>query len=277
MHLRAALLALAAAALLAGCGEDDDRDARGDAPRPAGAEPAFVTLPDVRAAFADAGLDTVETGLGPALDEEVPEPALAAKRYEIRPTSREFELYVFPDAALARDAVPDLRDTELAEEGGVVVRGANVVAAFPGQPEDFRGYRVVRRVLAGLPDRDRRTLLDRARPASLAAVLGDPDAFADAPVTVTGTVIRPLRGGASDFAFVLSDAGTDGRLLVVPADAQAVDAALSEGDRVRVTGRVRRLDARGDAPPDLVAPAGIAREFAGGVGMTALAIEEVER
>jgi len=270
-----ATLALAAAALLAGCGDDGDRDAVGNAPARDAA--AFVTLPEVRDALRDAGVVPVATGLGSALDEEVPEPALAAERYEIRPTSREFELFVFPTTAIARDAVPDLRDTEMVEEGGAVVRGANVVAAFPSQPEEFRGYRVVRRVLVGLPDAERRALLERAQEAELAAVLGDPEAFGDAPVTVTGTVVEPLRGGASDFAFVLGGAGADGRLLVVPDDAQAVDAALDEGDRVRVTGRVRRLGARGDAAPDLLAPARVTREFAGEAAMTALAIRELER
>jgi len=108
------------------------------------------TLREVRAAFEEAGLSTTVTGLGSAVDAEIAQPELAAVRVAIPPTSREFELYVFPDEAAARRSLDAFAGTDLVEQGGAVARGANVVAAFPEPPRAFRGYRVVERVLAGL-------------------------------------------------------------------------------------------------------------------------------
>ena len=51
----------------------------------------------------------VRTGGGSDLQEETDEPTVAAYRYEIAPSSREFELLLFPTRAILQRALADLR------------------------------------------------------------------------------------------------------------------------------------------------------------------------
>lgn len=98
-----------------------------------------------------AGLMLLASGGGSDLEEEIDEPLLAARRYEITPSSREFELLIFPSRELLRRALEDLMESDLLlDQAYELAVGANVLAAFPPPTGDFRGYRIVRRVLADL-------------------------------------------------------------------------------------------------------------------------------
>ena len=133
--------------LLAGCGGGDDEiEQVGSAP--ATSDP--YELAEVHSRLEASGLMLQRTGLEPELPAETDELLLDARRYEIPPTSREFELLVFPSREIAERAADDLRGTDFVMLGGYLVRGANTVAAFPRPVEDFRGYEKVRTVLSGL-------------------------------------------------------------------------------------------------------------------------------
>lgn len=108
-------------------------------------------MADVHSRLEGAGLMLVRTGGGAGLAGETDEPTLAAPRYEISPSSREFELLIFSSRAAARRGLEDLRTPDLLlDEDYAFASAANVVAAFPQPADDFRGYDVVRRVLADL-------------------------------------------------------------------------------------------------------------------------------
>lgn len=184
-------------------------------------------LAEIRTALRDGGLQITETGLGSGLNEEIDQPALAEKRYEILPSSREFELYVFGSAADARQAVSGFRDTEFVSEGGGLVRAGNVIAAFPDYPSEFRGYRLVVRILTRLVEPAARNGLNPTEVA-LGEVVARPRKFDSDVISVTGTVSEPLRGGGSDFTLVLGGRAKGERLPVVPDDAEGVVARLEE-------------------------------------------------
>ena len=287
MQLRLALSAIAAAAAIAaaGCGGDDEPSA-GAATSPeivaetaggAARETDIFTLPEVRTALGDAGLDLVETGLGSGLNEAISEPALSEKRYEIKPSSREFELYVFGSEDAARSAIDDFRDTEFVSEGGGLARARNVVAAFPDQPSAFRGYRVVERVLARLSNPVSTGDDVDAREVRLSDLLASPEKVAGERVSVTGKVAETLRGGASDFVLILGGKAKGERLIVVPDDAQAVAATLDKGDTARVVGTVEKVrTGSADPAPDIVGDASVLERFEGEPALSARMVDEVE-
>ena len=95
-------------------------------------------------------LRLVRTGGGSDLEEKTDEPVVAAARYEIAPSSREFELLLFGSGAAAQRALEDFDDPELVDQDWELARARNVVAAFPTPSGDFRGYEIVRRVLGQL-------------------------------------------------------------------------------------------------------------------------------
>ena len=95
-------------------------------------------------------LRLVRTGGGSDLEEETGEPVVAAARYEIAPSSREFELLIFPSHAAAQRALDDFSGEELVDQEWEFAVAANVVAAFPAPTGGFRGYERVRDVLDDL-------------------------------------------------------------------------------------------------------------------------------
>lgn len=128
-----------------------DEDTEPGEPGAADADEEVYDGADVQDHLEAAGLMLVRTGGGSGLEEEIDEPTLAAHRYEIVPSSREFELLVFPSRAALERALEDLRQPDLLiDQNYRLASGANVVAAFPPPRDDFRGYEVVRRVLAEL-------------------------------------------------------------------------------------------------------------------------------
>ena len=149
------LLLVLTAVLPAGCGGDDEV---GESVRSttvgqilADADAGPYDMADVHRRLEAAGLMLLRTGGGAGLAGETDAPTLAARRYEISPSSREFELLVFSSRAAAGRGLEDLRDPDLLlEEDYRFASAANVVAAFPQPEGDFRGYDIVRRVLAGL-------------------------------------------------------------------------------------------------------------------------------
>ena len=133
--------------LRAGCGGGDDEiEQVGTAA--AASEP--YEMAEVHSRLEESGLMLQRTGLEPELPEETDEPLLDARRYEIPPSSREFELLVFSSADAADRAAGDLRETDFVDLGGSLAVSENVVAAFPRPGEDFEGYEQVRAVLSGL-------------------------------------------------------------------------------------------------------------------------------
>ena len=132
---------------------------RGDQPAAAGEDgeragdddTEIYEIADLQDRLEAAGLMLVRTGGGSDIEDEIDEPTRAARRYEISPSSREFELLIFPSRAALKRAVKDLRDPELLlDQEYEIVTAANVLAAFPPPTGEFRGYRIVRRVLAEL-------------------------------------------------------------------------------------------------------------------------------
>ena len=138
-------------ALVSGGDGDDGAAANAETSATPGGNAAPYELADVRRRLEAAGLMLVRTGGGAGLAEEIDEPMLAARRYEIAPGSREFELLIFPSRATAQKALADLKAPDaLLDEPYDFKIAANVIAAFPPPTEDSRGYEVVRRVLSGL-------------------------------------------------------------------------------------------------------------------------------
>ncbi len=122
----------------------DERPERGD-------DTAIYDIADVQDRLEAAGLMLVTTGGGSDIEDETDEATLAARRYEISPSSREFELLVFPSRAALKRAVKDLRNPDLLlDQDYQLATAANVLAAFPAPTGDFRGYQIIRRVLADL-------------------------------------------------------------------------------------------------------------------------------
>lgn len=111
----------------------------------------IYNVAEVRRRLEGRGLMLVRTGGGAGLAEEIDEPLLAAHRYEVAPSSREFELLIFPSRRLLQRGLEDLRRPDrLLEEEYEFATGANALAAFPPPTEDFRGFEIVRRVLSEL-------------------------------------------------------------------------------------------------------------------------------
>ena len=135
-------------------GDDDGGTAaRTQATADTGEETGIYELADVRRRLEAAGLMLVRTGGGAGLAEEIDEPMLAARRYEIAPSSREFELLIFPSRSTLQKALDDLRASDvLLDEPYDFTTGANVIAALPPPTDDFRGYEIVRRVLSELDE-----------------------------------------------------------------------------------------------------------------------------
>ena len=150
-----------AALVIAGCGEDADpverdrftgAEAGSPAERPGDAPNTGVTtLTEFEALLEGAGLDLVRTGGatagGEGLGPDVEQPYLSRVRYAENTATGEFGTIVFGDVATAREAARDLRDAEVVENGGRVVRGCNVVAVY--EPRMVGGA-LARRVTAVL-------------------------------------------------------------------------------------------------------------------------------
>lgn len=130
---------------------EDGEDSEDGEPRVGDDDTEIYGIADLQDRLEAAGLMFVRTGGGSDIEDETDEPTLAAHRYEISPSSREFELLIFPSRAALKRAVKDLRQPELLlDQDYEIATAANVIAAFPPPTGDFRGYQIVRRVLADL-------------------------------------------------------------------------------------------------------------------------------
>lgn len=134
-------------------GDEQRRDqgpAAGESPERAD-DTAIYDIADIHERLEAAGLMLVTTGGGSDIEDETDEATLAARRYEISPSSREFELLVFSSRAALKRAVNDLKNPDLLlDQDYQLATAANVLAAFPEPTGDFRGYQIIRRVLADL-------------------------------------------------------------------------------------------------------------------------------
>lgn len=129
----------------------DQRPAADEDSEPSVGDTVIYDIADVQERLEAAGLMLVTTGGGSGIEDETDEPTLAARRYEISPSSREFELLVFPPRAALKRAVNDLKNPDLLlDQDHQLATAANVLAAFPEPTGDFRGYQIIRRVLADL-------------------------------------------------------------------------------------------------------------------------------
>ncbi len=140
-----ALLACLAAAVAAGCADDD-------APRAADAgEPnAYVSRSEVERLL-ERELELQRSlRRGDRLAASVEPRPVDGMRFAVVPSGREFDVLVFATAEDAQAAEPEVRASEAVEDGGAVRRAANVVAAFPEPPRDVDGYRTADEVLARL-------------------------------------------------------------------------------------------------------------------------------
>ena len=140
-------------ALVSGGDGDGGAATRTQTTADSGEATGIYELADVRRRLEAAGLMLVRTGGGAGLAEEIDEPLLAAGRYEISPSSREFELLIFPSRAIMQKALDDLKAPDaLLDERYDFETAANVIAAFPPPTENFRGYETIRRVLSELDE-----------------------------------------------------------------------------------------------------------------------------
>ena len=140
-----AVLACLAAAVAAGCADDDEpRAAVADRPT------AYVSRSEVER------LLERELELQRSLRQDdrlaadlEPQPADSI-RFAAVPSGREFDVLLFATAQDAQDAVPEVRASQVVEEGGAVRRAANVVAPIPPRPQDLDANPVADQVLARL-------------------------------------------------------------------------------------------------------------------------------
>lgn len=138
------LATVAAAALVLGCGEEEQPAApAGDGQQP------YLSVAEVESVLDRSALDVVRTGGGDAAEDS--EDLVDQVRYEDQ-SGREFGLFIYSTTAVARRE----RSGRLAEareqhgEDATAIRAANAIAVFPGDPESVDAYAAAARAMSRL-------------------------------------------------------------------------------------------------------------------------------
>lgn len=137
-----ALLAIAAAVALAGCGDEQPS-------APAPDEQPFLSAAEVESVLERGSLATVRTGGGDARGDR--EGLVDAVRFEDR-SGREFELFVWETPRVARRQRSSLLAAARAQHGrdATAIRAANAIVVFPGSPARVDAYRAAASAMSRL-------------------------------------------------------------------------------------------------------------------------------